>query len=56
MLDLDMTKMLSRAFKEFVHEFKIPEILPGGKHCLMNAVNPHAQPFMGPNIYITPRE
>jgi hypothetical protein len=56
MLDLDMIKMLPRAYDEFVREFKIPEIIPGGKHCLMNAVNSNGRPFMGPNIYMTPRE
>ncbi|KAL3786447.1 hypothetical protein HJC23_011028 [Cyclotella cryptica] len=54
MLDLDMVKMLPRAYDKFMRSFKLPSVLPGGLHCMMNAVNLNGRPFMGPNIYITP--
>lgn len=39
MIDLDMPKFLPRAFADFVSNFKMKEILPGGKWCMMNAVS-----------------
>jgi len=39
MLDLDMVKMLPRAYDDFIRCFKLPSILPGGSNCLMNAVS-----------------
>lgn len=39
MLDLDMVKMLPRAYDDFIRCFKVPSILPGGSNCLMNAVS-----------------
>eukprot|EP00804_Cyclotella_cryptica_P018161 CCRYP_005925-RA/>CCRYP_005925-RA protein AED:0.49 eAED:0.43 QI:0/0/0/1/0/0/5/0/209 len=55
MLDLDMVKVLPRAYADFIHSFKLPSVFPGGLHCMMNAVNVNGRKFMGPNIYITPR-
>jgi hypothetical protein len=54
MLDLDMVKMLPLAYENFATSFKLPKILPGGKHCMMNSINLNGRPFMGPNIYMTP--
>ena len=54
LLDLDMVKLLPRAFANFTDNFKLKGILPGEKHCMMNSMNVHGRPFMGPNIYITP--
>lgn len=56
MLDLDMVKMIPRAYEDFLQNFRLPDILPGGTHCMMNAVNINGRPFMGPNIYMTPRK
>ena len=56
MLDVDMVKMLPRSYENFQQNFQLPGILPGGKHCMMNALNINGRPFMGPNVYITPRE
>lgn len=39
MLDLDMVKMLPRAYENFATSFKLPKILPGGEHCMMNSIN-----------------
>jgi hypothetical protein len=39
MIDLDMPKFLPRTFDDFVSNFKMKEILPGGKWCMMNAVS-----------------
>ncbi|KAL9178436.1 hypothetical protein ACHAXT_003766 [Thalassiosira profunda] len=54
MCDVDMPKLLPRSFADFERNFKLPGILPGGSHCMMNAVNSLGKPFMGPNLYIAP--
>eukprot|EP00956_Cyclotella_meneghiniana_P028198 scaffold64965_cov79-Cyclotella_meneghiniana.AAC.16 len=54
LLDLDMVKFLPRAYENFTNNFKLSNILPGGAHCMMNAVNVNGRPFMGPNLYMTP--
>jgi hypothetical protein len=36
---LDMPKLLPRTFDDFVSNFKMKAILPGGKWCMMNAVS-----------------
>jgi len=54
MLDLDVVKLLPQLFEDVKQNFKLPGILPGGSHCMMNAVNANGRPFMGPNLYITP--
>jgi len=54
MLDVDATKLLPRAWEDLQRNFKLPGILPGGAHCMMNAVNANGRPFMGPNLYVTP--
>jgi hypothetical protein len=54
MIDLDMAKILPRTYDDFVENFKMKEILPGGKWCMMNALPASSRPFMGPNMYITP--
>jgi len=54
MLDVDMVKLLPQLFEDVKHNFKLPGILPGGTHCMMNAVNVNGRPFMGPNLYISP--
>ncbi|KAL7537548.1 hypothetical protein ACHAXR_007900, partial [Thalassiosira sp. AJA248-18] len=54
MIDVDMVKLLPQAFEDLQRNFKLPGILPGGSHCMMNAVNANGRPFMGPNLYITP--
>eukprot|EP00977_Amphora_coffeiformis_P024058 scaffold14974_cov195-Amphora_coffeaeformis.AAC.65 len=38
MLDLDMTKLLPQTYQDFVDNFKIKEMLPGGEWCMMNKV------------------
>jgi hypothetical protein len=38
MIDLDLPRILPRTFDDFVSNFKMKEILPGGKWCMMNAV------------------
>jgi len=53
LLDLNM-KLLPLAYEKFIHNFKLVNILPGGAHCMMNAVNLNGRPFMGPSIYMTP--
>ncbi|KAL3799181.1 hypothetical protein ACHAW5_005458 [Stephanodiscus triporus] len=54
MIDVDAMKLLPHAFEDFQLNFKLPGILPGGSHCMMNAVNANGRPFMGPNLYLTP--
>lgn len=54
MIDFDMVKLLPTLHEDFASSFKIPGILPGGSHCMMNCVNSNGRPFMGPNCYITP--
>lgn len=54
MLDVDATKLLPHAWEDVQMNFKLPGILPGGSHCMMNAVNASGRPFMGPNLYVTP--
>jgi len=54
MIDVDLVKLLPQSFQDLQHNFKLPSILPGGNHCMMNAVNASGRPFMGPNLYITP--
>jgi hypothetical protein len=39
MLDLDMVKLLPRLHDNFMETFKITSVLPGGAHCMMNAVS-----------------
>jgi hypothetical protein len=39
MIDLDLPRILPRTFDDFVSHFKMKEILPGGKWCMMNAVS-----------------
>jgi hypothetical protein len=41
MIDLDMPKLLSTTYDDFVANFKLKRILPGGKWCMMNAVSDH---------------
>jgi len=38
MLDLDMTKLLPRTYQDFIDNFKIKEMLPGGDWCMMSKV------------------
>jgi hypothetical protein len=38
MIDLDLRKLLPETFEDFSKSFCLPSILPGGKHCFMNAV------------------
>jgi hypothetical protein len=54
MVDVDMIKLLPQTYEDFRRNFKLPGILPGGSHCMMNAVNEGGRPFMGPNLYVTP--
>ena len=39
MIDVDLVKLLPHAFQDFQNSFKLPGILPGGSHCMMNAVS-----------------
>ena len=39
MIDFDMVKLVPKLYEDFVDSFEIPEILPGGKHCMLNAVS-----------------
>ena len=39
MIDVDLVKLLPQAFEDFQNSFKLPGILPGGSHCMMNAVS-----------------
>jgi len=54
LLDVDMVKLLPQSFDDLKNNFMLPSILPGGSHCMMNALNVNGRPFMGPNLYITP--
>lgn len=54
MIDVDLIKLLPKCFEDLQQNFKLSSILPGGSHCMMNAVNVNGRPFMGPNLYITP--
>ncbi len=39
MIDVDMVKLLPSLCQDFVDSFKLPEILPGGTHCMLHAVS-----------------
>jgi len=54
MIDYDIGKLLPKLKDDFVENFTLKNILPGGLHCMMNSVNVEARPFMGPNLYLTP--
>ena len=54
MIDLDVTKVLPTLYSDLIQKFKLPDLLPGGTHCMMNSVNTGGRPFMGPNLYLTP--
>eukprot|EP00557_Chaetoceros_sp_GSL56_P005613 CAMPEP_0176496820 /NCGR_PEP_ID=MMETSP0200_2-20121128/11393_1 /TAXON_ID=947934 /ORGANISM="Chaetoceros sp., Strain GSL56" /LENGTH=931 /DNA_ID=CAMNT_0017894789 /DNA_START=80 /DNA_END=2875 /DNA_ORIENTATION=+ len=54
MIDLDVKKFLPETAESFLENFLMPGLLPGGKYCMMNAVNVDGRPFMGPNLYLTP--
>jgi hypothetical protein len=36
--DFDMDKLMPALCDDFTKQFKLPEFLPGGAHCMMNAV------------------
>lgn len=38
MIDLDLVGKLPNLHNDFQSNFKLPGILPGGLHCMMNAV------------------
>jgi len=50
LIDYDMVKLLPPLYEDFVNNFKLPDCLPGGQQCMMNAVNINGRPFMGPNF------
>eukprot|EP00980_Cylindrotheca_fusiformis_P021651 scaffold8505_cov130-Cylindrotheca_fusiformis.AAC.17 len=54
MIDFDVNRLLPNMYSNFLKSFRLPEVLPGGTHCMMNSVTPTARPFMGPNLYVTP--
>lgn len=54
LIDYDIPRLLPALYEDFVSSFKLPGCLPGGKYCMMNAVNSGGRPFMGPNLYVTP--
>jgi hypothetical protein len=39
MIDFDMVKLIPTLNEDFVSSFKLPGVLPGGSHCMMNCVN-----------------
>ena len=39
MLDVDVVKLLPELHQELQQKFKLPEILPGGSHCMMSVVS-----------------
>jgi hypothetical protein len=41
MIDVDMPAILSKLYDDFIANFKMKQILPGGKWCMMNAVSDH---------------
>jgi hypothetical protein len=49
-----LPKLLPKLYDDFAKNFKMPDCLPGGTHCMMNSVNSKGRPFMGPNFYVTP--
>jgi len=54
LIDYDIVKLLPELHDDFIKKFKMPGLLPGGVHCMMNTVNSGGRPFMGPNLYLTP--
>ncbi|GKY91915.1 hypothetical protein MPSEU_000163100 [Mayamaea pseudoterrestris] len=54
MTDVELPTFVHRLSGGFHKFFKMPQILPGGRWCIMNAMRPTARPFMGPNLYISP--
>lgn len=39
MIDVDLIKLLPKSFEDLQKNFKLSSILPGGSHCMMNAVS-----------------
>lgn len=39
MIDVDLIKLLPKSFEDLQNNFKLSSILPGGSHCMMNAVS-----------------
>jgi len=39
MVDVDLIKLLPKSFEDLQNNFKLSSILPGGSHCMMNAVS-----------------
>lgn len=54
LIDFDLMKLLPVLYENMVKSFRLPGLLPGGIHCMMNLVPTSARPFMGPNLYMTP--
>ena len=54
MLDIDMTLYLLNLNAAFSSEFKMKEILPGGKWCMTSQIGVGSRTFMGPNSSISP--
>jgi len=54
LIDFDLMKLLPALYENMTKSFRLPGLLPGGIHCMMNLVPTSARPFMGPNLYMTP--
>ena len=39
MVDLDVVKLLPRCYDNFMKTFRLTSLLPGGDHCMLNAVS-----------------
>ena len=55
MIDVNMSTEVSFLNESYyLKDFKVKEILPGGKWCVMRWLPKTTQPFMGPNLYLCP--
>jgi hypothetical protein len=54
MIDADVPKLYRKIEKLYKNEFRWSAVYPGGLLCMMKDLPSQMQPFMGPNLYVTP--
>lgn len=54
MVDVDISTLYRQLDRSYQESCKWNSILPGGNLCMMGEMPKQMQPFMGPNLYITP--
>lgn len=54
MIDADVPQLFRWLEQEYQQELRWGALYPGGKLCMMRDLPRQMQPFMGPNLYVTP--